>query len=276
MNIFKSFTFLLLFAFAINQAKGQIIPNGSFENWSLQTGVEKPNDWFVSQELDCTPNSSKKTTDKADSNYALVLESANCRLSGGLHEGFAVASFPITGKPLYLNGFYKSFRVSTDSSLIKITIQSTGSIIGEGSFAIYDTKNTYTPFYIPIKYNNTSDIPDAVDIQIFSDKIGFVSLGNKLWIDKLYFSQSTGIASDSYTINHYSLFPNPATNSIHLNITSNFIGRRYSLSNQLGQEVLNGIVLDETNKIVIADLPKGIYFLQIDTAYGQITKVVKQ
>ncbi|MFZ4796985.1 MAG: T9SS type A sorting domain-containing protein [Bacteroidia bacterium] len=272
----KKLTFKLLVILLIaNQTSfAQIIPNASFEQWTTVSGVEKLNGWITSQELNCTPVSSSKTTDKVDSNYALMIETGNCALAGGLHEGYAIAIFPIASKPLYLNGWYKSVRVNSDSAQIKVVLKKSNNIIGESILNITGSVSTYQPFSIPLNYNSTV-IPDGAEIYILSDRVGFSKLGNKLWVDKLSFSSNVGLKESSNLNQEISVFPVPSTKNITIKTNIDFVGLNYNVYDMLGNKVLIGKITDESTNLNIENFIPGIYLLQFgDTR--QTIRIIKQ
>jgi hypothetical protein len=275
MKISYTFTLLIILFVSASNAFTQTIPNGSFENWAIFSNIEEPNGWTTSQSLNCTPLSSSKTTDHSDSSYAILLETANCTLAGGTHEGFAIASFPISIKPFYLNGAYKTFRNNTDSAQIKVFIKNGTTIIGTAKLNIFSTTNTYTNFSIPITYNSTAT-PNGVSIQIFSDRIGFSVLGNKLWVDQLTFSSSplftkTEIKNKA----ELSISPNPCLNEIIVSNTTT-LNMPYSIFDNSGREVLKGQLSHTKSTLQIEKLASGIYFLKIENNLNEVLKFIKQ
>jgi hypothetical protein len=261
---------------AINQTNAQTIPNGSFEHWSLVAGVETPDGgWQVSQTLICTPLSSSKTSDKQDSSFAILLESSNCQQTGGnVHEGFAIIDVPITNKPAYLNGYYKSSRINTDSSVIEVVIKNGTTIIGRTEYKITGNASSYTSFSIPIVYTLTTT-PTSAQLLFFSDRIAHAVLGNKLWIDHLSFSATPATINEPLQNSNILVYPNPTTSIITLKIAQHLVGENYSILNPVGIELKRGKLNSELNTININELEAGIYFVKVGKADARLYKVMK-
>ncbi|MCF7559175.1 T9SS type A sorting domain-containing protein [Sabulilitoribacter multivorans] len=78
--------------------------------------------------------------------------------------------------------------------------------------------------------------------------------------------------NDINDISHYiSLFPNPTTDEINLNIPQEFGNSiKYSIKNMLGQSITNGTLL--SNKIDVSTLQTGMYFIELNTGDKKGTK----
>jgi Secretion system C-terminal sorting domain len=260
-----------LFAIALS-AKAQTIPNGSFETWTNIGGVETPTGWDVSQSLNCTPFSSSKSIDKDDGAFAILLETANCIGSGGVHEGFAISSFPVNSKPLFLNGSYKSERVNSDSAQIKIVMKFIGVNIGSGKLNIYANSTGYVNFSIPIIYG-VNAVPEDAQILCFSDRIGNSVLGNKLWVDKLSFSNLPLTTRNIIDANNaITIFPNPAANQFNISATNAFLSE-INILNTMGAIVKTIKTYSNSHEVDISNLSAGIYFVKVN---GQVIKLVKE
>lgn len=264
----------VLCAFLSQKSNAQTIPNGSFERWVMKGGVEIPDGWINSEELKCSPLSSSKSTDKADSLYAIKLETSNCSEAGGIHEGFAVKAFPVNKKPLYLNFAYKAVRVNTDSSQIKVIMKKGTAVIGSATLNIYTSVTAFKNFALPIVYT-TTDIPDKAEIYLHSDKAGKEAYGNKLWVDKLSFSDVlVSIDEQKTTEQEISLFPNPAQDKISLKGNHWLNGQLYVIRDISGKALLQGSISD--NSIDIAQLSSGLYLVQIGETDRKMLKLVKE
>jgi hypothetical protein len=267
----KALLLIAILFIATFSCQCQTVPNGSFETWTNVAGVETPVGWDVSQILNCTPFSSSKTTDKDDSTYAILLETATCTGAGGVHEGFAISNFAINSKPLFLNGAYKSERVNTDSSQIKIVMYFIGVNIGSGLLNVYGNTSSYTNFSIPITYGVTA-IPESIQISCFSDRIGHAVLGNKLWVDKLSLS-SAPLTTRNFldNKNSISIFPNPGSDKI--NIVANNKLSNIIITNTIGNIVQSIFTNSNSIEIDISNFSVGVYFVKVN---GQVLKMVKK
>jgi len=65
------------------------------------------------------------------------------------------------------------------------------------------------------------------------------------------------------------LYPNPATESINLQIPASLLGQTYEIYNIAGQFVKNGILLGNYHVINLETMPQGFYLLLIDNGAYQ-------
>ena len=85
-----------------------------------------------------------------------------------------------------------------------------------------------------------------------------------------YVNPNLGNNDLSYLDNAISLFPNPTSGQIQLNISNDIEVIKVKLYNVLGQQ----IALATNNTIEMSFLPSGLYYLEIATNLGTITKTV--
>ena len=85
-----------------------------------------------------------------------------------------------------------------------------------------------------------------------------------------YINPNLGISDLSYLEESISLFPNPTSGQVQLNISNDIEVIKVKLYNVLGQQ----IALAANNTIEMSFLPSGLYYLQIDTNLGTTTKTV--
>lgn len=82
----------------------------------------------------------------------------------------------------------------------------------------------------------------------------------------------TGI-NEAQLPNELSVYPNPTKDNITVVSNSNFIGKTYSITDQLGKLITNGKLTSENVKISLSSFPNGLYFVKIE---GQTFKIVKE
>jgi hypothetical protein len=283
-NVFQLFTASVLICFLINQnANAQAVPNGSFENWTLQNigalNVLTADNWVGSYTQGSNPLSPKQTTDHVDGSYGIELETTQWPIVG--KTGAVVAcTFPMNTKPLYLNGFFKSTRVdTTGTGQVFIRFMNNGTIIGSGLFKTNTSVNVYTPFSQLITYTSNL-VPDEATIWLCSEGIFGVNtknFGNKLWIDKLSLStEPTSISNTMVQDDYFTIFPNP-TNSIVNIILKNNSEASLSVKNILGQKVLTELLNKPSNTINIDHLQNGVYLFELQIADKIfIQKIIKE
>jgi len=72
------------------------------------------------------------------------------------------------------------------------------------------------------------------------------------------------------------LFPNPATDFIHLKSSNYFLPVAYRIMNQSGNTVLTGKLISENTGINISGLSSGVYILELEKDKIQSFKVIKK
>jgi hypothetical protein len=77
-------------------------------------------------------------------------------------------------------------------------------------------------------------------------------------------------------ISDLKLYPNPADDEVIIQSNNDVIGSTYIISDQLGRQVLSGILSGESTKVDINQLTPGLYYLQIGGNNKQIYKLIKK
>ena len=72
-----------------------------------------------------------------------------------------------------------------------------------------------------------------------------------------------GISENSMSDIGFTVYPDPAVGQLNVEVNSNLVGSSYSITDQLGKEVLAGKMNFEKMKIEIAGLSHGIYLIKI-------------
>jgi surface protein len=85
-----------------------------------------------------------------------------------------------------------------------------------------------------------------------------------------YVNPNLGSNDLTYLENAISLFPNPTSSQVQLNISNDIEVIKVKLYNVLGQQ----IAIATNNTIEMSYLPSGLYYLQIATNLGTITKTI--
>jgi hypothetical protein len=278
--------FIAIFALSlciILDANSQVIPNGSFENWAQQTvgtqTVLSADNWVGSYTQGSTPLSSIQTVDHIDGNYGIEIETTQWPIVGK-SGGIVACTFPLSSKPLFINGYYKSFRVdTTGTGQVLIRLNNNGTLIGTGLYTTNTNVSNYTPFSQAITYTSNL-MPDEATIWLCSEGIFGVNtknFGNKLWIDNLSLTnEPLSIDNNLENTNIFLLYPNPANESINIRLIKNNIGS-IILKNTLGQNLIYKKLHSANSIINLEKLACGIYFVELEVA-GKIfaTKIVKE
>jgi len=265
----KKFTiiFTALVTMTIN-ANSQI-PNNGFESL---------NGWFIG-------NATLSTDHYPESvgNYSVKLEnqlpltnylSYGYAVTGSLSSG-CVPSFPITGHPTKLCGYYKCFPVNGDTIQIGIMMFKNGVWIAGGELITTETVSNWTSFNIPI-YSNTESYTnvdaDSATITVaafYNDTTcgnPYGPYGNSvLYVDNLSFDNLiTSISEQTSKSNLFNLFPNPANNIVTLNIDyTKDIVPKLNIYNLMGSLVRSETLKQNQQQINVSDLSNGIYMIEI-------------
>lgn len=86
---------------------------------------------------------------------------------------------------------------------------------------------------------------------------------------------TTSIASVGQSLNS-SVYPNPTTNFIKVDLSDNSNGVTYEVFNALGVLVMTGKLNDEVSTIDVRNLPSGTYLMQLKGRQNTRLKFVKQ
>lgn len=278
--------FMLTAALCSHTTKAQItIPNAGFENWQMLSTVEVPTGWNVSDAagLGCAVPTSVKTTDKAEGNFGIMLESAFCVNAGAVHEGFATISINTTNKPDSFKFKFKSLYNGMDSASVKATFYNGTTIVGNGAYYIKTTQNTYKDVSVPITYTGT---PTKVVIFLSSDGISMPTSGNRVWVDDLKFANKTANTSTASiaggVMSSVTCYPVPANDVLHveMNMTES-MGATVTLCDMSGKVISREAIQTHRGKQVhtlnTATLQSGMYLCAVYLDNGEkiINRILK-
>lgn len=271
-------------------AKGQQIPNGSFENWIQETYGEEPANWgelslqlYNSLFLGILDSTIVKSSDAYSGAYAMELRSkipASTLISDTIipvamlnlkNENIDSANMNIDSNLLSLSGYIKQDIVnsSTNSTSISVLVYAeSGDMTGVGAIEFDNNIPNYTLFNIPILYFDSVG-GDYLEIYVTAGNSDFPVAGNSLKLDGLVlnYDHSTNILEESSL--KFKVFPNPT--SQRLQIESNSIVDEY----ELRLYNISGALLQTTQSrtINLENYKTGIYLLKVTC--GNSTKEFK-
>ena len=271
-------------------AKGQQIPNGSFENWIQETYGEEPANWgelslqlYNSLFLGILDSTIVKSSDAYSGAYAMELRSkipASTLISDTIipvamlnlkNENIDSANMNIDSNLLSLSGYIKQDIVnsSTNSTSISVLVYAeSGDMTGVGAIEFDNNIPNYTLFNIPILYFDSVG-GDYLEIYVTAGNSDFPVAGNSLKLDGLVLNyyHSTNILEESSL--KFKVFPNPT--SQRLQIESNSIVDEY----ELRLYNISGALLQTTQSrtINLENYKTGIYLLKVTC--GNSTKEFK-
>ena len=82
------------------------------------------------------------------------------------------------------------------------------------------------------------------------------------------------LAVDDFNIGIVNIYPNPTSEALYIQITSDLLNQSYKIYDLLGKTVLEGILSNDKTVINVNDLSKGIYLLRIGE--NKINKFIKK
>jgi hypothetical protein len=216
----KLFFIGLLLAGMATVANAQI-PNSGFETWIKADSLSE---WFsgnVASSTDHYPESVGNYSVKLTNQLPVTSHlSYGFAVSGGKSSG-CVPSFPVTGHPSKLCGYYKCFPVNGDTIQLGIELFKNGVWIAGGELTTTDTVANWTSFTIPISAYTEADSANVTIAAFYNDTTcGFPHgpYGNSvLYIDNISFDNLiTSTVNTSANVKEVSVYPNPAGNAIQV------------------------------------------------------------
>ena len=291
--------FILLFS----QLFAQSIPNNNFDDWYFG-GIDRIWDWSTSEgSVAGEPNMAiylvhgdfrryndpairlRTWIDNNDSVNTSFIYAGSKNLynwnTGTFELDLMKTGQPFAHRPAKMNGFYMFENDSLFTNdfgqgvvfLKKFNpITQTADTIGFGNInlPITNTDTIYQPFEININYIS-NDLPDSIVIAFFST--GLDVAGGTLYVDSLTFGSTSSI-KEVQNLNGVRIQPNPVVDFLDVVIDEdNFtVGLNGLITDINGRIVFQKELKQFTNRINVADLSKGIYFLTIKNHQSSTTK----
>ncbi len=135
---------------------------------------------------------------------------------------------------------------------------------GEGNFGPQQLIfiNTNNNIVIALRGLFAADVDNDGDIDVFSSSIGDSKIA---WYENL-----TILGIEESLQQKISLHPNPANSIINITNTSNYTIKQITIYNLLGTPIKQ--VKGNVSQINIEELPSGVYFVNLETEKGSVTK----
>lgn len=257
--------------------------NSNFEDW-FTSYVESPVSWFYLSYvgLDTINPSQNHMVSKVyfeqPNDYAVSIQNKsfydNLSISGELSLqkdvfGRNKGDFPVKGRHVTLNGYYKYFPADNDTLNMMIGMFMGDSLIGSGQFIQWDSVPDFTPFSLPINYTS-NDVPDSADISLRSSLSRYPKPGSTLIVDKLSFDgfvltdvTSKTTPPELFEEAGIKIYPNPSRDYIVADCDNIKSASIISIVNIQGQ-ILKEIRLERNQKhveIKVSELATGSYLL---------------
>jgi hypothetical protein len=179
-------------------------------------------------------------------------------------------------KPSKFKGYYKYEPVGADSctALLLLSRWNTGAkkrdTVGYGKMVEYNAVSTYTPFEIPINYLESGSV-DTMSLLIISSAgynlVVFTAShgnpGSTMYVDDLTLDYPSGIQQVLMPEVLVNVYPNPANDFIHLDLTGEFKTGTVEILNAEGQQVGSFNLSKKANTIPVHDFPVGSYYFRL-------------
>lgn len=274
----KKFTIILTVLIAMTIITNGQIPNNGFENWTTVGSYENPNSFVTCNGNGGTGYPVTKSNDHYPANvgnYSIRLENltpgaTSCSTYGFANSvpyiGYNGASFPITGHPSSFCGYYKFLPQSNDTMTIACGLYLNGAMVAYVMVNITNTISNWTSFNVPFSSYTTADSA-SIGLSAFYS-LGTMPLiqGNSvLFVDNLSFDNLITSVSEQITEKKaFSLYPNPASDIINLNIDNiNNTNLTLNIYNVIGTLVKSEMLKQNKRQINIGDLSNGVYMVTI-------------
>ena len=75
---------------------------------------------------------------------------------------------------------------------------------------------------------------------------------------------------------NYSISPNPTTSKITVKSSLELIGKEFTIYDQLGKEVMSGLITSEQTEIDLSNISEGVYLFIVGTDMQETFRIVKQ
>ena len=300
-------TFFSMIIFGVFSSFAQTtVPNFGFENWNIVNSKVVPDDWYIRQVYNPEDKVSYgyvKTTDKYAGTYALQLYNTISQdtiygMTHTLppsHQEEIQPAFPVLSKHTTLNGYYKFTPENGDSCQFIVWMYkhgyenlSTQNILG-GGWVTKSASSTYIPFTLNISYYDSENtIPDSACISLSAFKMYNFSTGkkihplgnSKLFVDNISFDGFiTGINTISDMIKEVTIFPNPASSVLNIDLQliteSIYQINMYDLQGRIIKAIVNKELSGNQRIAVnVEDIPSGTYLILISTNVGYYSNKV--
>lgn len=291
----KNFTVIITVLITVTITAHAQIPNSGFENWTTVGSYENPTEW---NNCNSSATGTLFPVTKSSDHYPLSVGSYSIRmenktpLTGCSSYGFAQTSnnnypckpaFGITGHPNNFCGYYKSFPQNNDTIQIALMLFKNGEWVAGAELITTTTISNWTSFNIPISTYTLADSATIVLAAFYNDTTcGFPygPFGNSiLYVDNLSFDNLITALPEHRSMNNmFSLYPNPASDIINLNIDNvNNTNLTVNIYNVVGTLIKTEMLKQNNPKMNIGDLSNGIYFIEVkNTEWSEKQKIFIQ
>jgi hypothetical protein len=203
----------LTFLVAFSSSFAQIVPNGGFENWTLDYYYDEPN-FGITSNLQCFYNlqmgNVQKTNDAFAGNFAARLVTMQASIDTipgiilvGTPSGNSIlGGIPINARPDSLKCYAKFNIQPNDTATIVVGFRKTGFIdpIGVAELTFTGVQNSYLEYKALIFWADSFTVPDTLFAIFASSRIGNSPIipGSELFIDNVGFTGAVGTPNSDF------------------------------------------------------------------------------
>ncbi|MBP9883621.1 MAG: T9SS type A sorting domain-containing protein [Chitinophagales bacterium] len=231
------------------------IPNSDFEFWEPDSIFERPVGWTTNNG-EFLSFGVTKDTNSYSGNYAIRVASGNKNIHA------AQTNFAIDFHPKILNAYVKTSRNPSDSTKIEVYLFNQGVLVDSGDTNIKVNNNDYF-FLVSLPLSINASASDSAIIRLSASDPDWWLDACYLWVDHLWFDDQVGLQNISPG-NDVRVFPNPVKDMLNISFSKKPESLSHiTLTDATGVKYLETVLFQQENKINIASLRSGIYFLTI-------------
>ena len=75
---------------------------------------------------------------------------------------------------------------------------------------------------------------------------------------------------------NYTISPNPTASKITVKSSLELIGKEFTIYDQLGKEVMSGLITSEETEIDLSNISEGVYLFKAGTDMQETFRIIKQ
>lgn len=281
----------LLFVFSISNAQ---IPNFSFENWTSMGSYYNPDQWGTMNNTTASEGIYTATKASPGNPGSWYLKLTSRTVSSGVMNGIAVSGIldsitklPVSGfaystRPASFTGKWQHMIYGSSQGSITVTLSrwdvslNQRVTVATANQTLSGMAMSWANFSINFIYADGND-PDSCIIVL---KASGANPTNQdyLWVDNLAFAGTvTGIENNNSVSKSVSVFPNPSTSEITVDMNLISSQKTYiEITDIDGKIVLSknvGVVQGSAKEIVdVSKFAKGSYFVKVSVDSGSIVK----
>ena len=269
---------LIILGFIFSNISAQALSNGGFETWASGN----PASWSTSHS--CIAGStleSQETNIVYQGSSAIKLVGgtvpapANIAYPGFAHYGtaaydnslqdFDLNSVAFPYRPDSIQFAYEYAPSGNDSANVfgNLFSGSQGNIIGLINVNL-GASASYRLVTVPVTYMSGST-PDSMNLTFYSGGLFPPVAGSTMYLDAvkfIYNGSTTGIEPVAGGVD-VTIYPNPATSKLYINVSDKMVGSGVKVFSVLGNEVMNCELISTHDAMDVSTLSEGIYIYRI-------------